>query len=109
MAGGNSATKDINPDNAVNELANQDEVFRSVSRHVEAMDLADADEEEDYEDDDPKVVEEIESLCMNCKENVWNSTNDTYTTKHGVTDLLSCHRGPHDSCSQKYHSFVRSF
>ncbi|KAA6406767.1 MAG: zinc finger zpr1 [Lasallia pustulata] len=54
-----------------NHGGEQNEVFRTVGKHVEAMklDAAEPDEEEESEDWEPKVVDEIESLCMHCEEN----------------------------------------
>ena len=72
MTDSEAVTKSTNLAGLTNQSVEQDEVFRSVGKHVEAMNLAeaDADEEEESEDERPKVVDEIESLCMNCEENV---------------------------------------
>ena len=43
----------------------QDEIFRTVGKQVEGLRL-----NRDDEDKESKLVEEIESLCMNCEENV---------------------------------------
>ena len=57
----------------------RDEVFGAIGQHVQNLNLKDADDEEPVNDaEEPeefrwgneKVVEIIESLCMNCQENV---------------------------------------
>ena len=57
----------------------RDDVFQSVGKQVEGLSVqdgkfadhdADQHDEEDYDDGGPRVVEEIESLCMNCEQNV---------------------------------------
>ena len=48
----------------------QDEVFRTVGKQVEGLRL-----NRDDEDEEPKLLEEIESLCMNCEENVRHRCN----------------------------------
>lgn len=68
--------KGTNRDGPTNQSVAHDEVFRSVGKHVAAMNLPvveeeeEEDEEESDDDEGPKVVDEIESLCMNCEENV---------------------------------------
>ncbi|MCJ1224865.1 nucleolar zinc-finger protein [Toensbergia leucococca] len=56
----------------------RDDVFQSVGKQVEGLSVqdgkfadhdADQHDEEDYDDGGPRVVEEIESLCMNCEQN----------------------------------------
>lgn len=44
--------------------------FPSVTDQIEKLNLAIDDEESDPGDDDIKIVEEIESLCMKCGQNV---------------------------------------
>lgn len=70
MADIKAVTKGINPGAITNQSANTDEIFRSVGKHVAAMTLGDSDDEDESDDEGPKVVDEIESLCMNCGENV---------------------------------------
>ncbi len=44
------------------------QMFRTVGNQVEGLNISG--DGEDNGDDGPKVVDEIESLCMNCGENV---------------------------------------
>ena len=74
-----------------NHGGDQDEVFRTVGKHVEAMklDVAEPDEEEEPEDEELKVVDEIESLCMNCQGNVRHLPARFVHRKLRI--LTSCH------------------
>jgi len=61
-----------------------DDFFDSIGKKAENLNLIDQTGKKDFatqdsvsktlesttEDDEPKVVDEIESLCMNCRENV---------------------------------------
>lgn len=82
-----------------NHGGEQNEVFRTVGKHVEAMklDAAEPDEEEESEDWEPKVVDEIESLCMHCEENVWHLPARFVPGKLRI--LTSCHRIGHYTTS----------
>lgn len=84
-----AVTKAINPEGMPNHSANHSEVFRSVGKHVAAMTLGASDDEDESDDEDPKVVDEIESLCMNCGENVcYSPARNVYRilqiTNHGL-------------------------
>lgn len=48
--------------------------FPSVSDQIDRLNLNSDDANSDLGDDDVRVVEEIESLCMNCEENVRSSS-----------------------------------
>ena len=89
MVDNKAVTKGTNPDGSANQSVGQDEVFRSVGKHVEAMNLAEADENEESDDEGPKIVDEIESLCMNCEENVWYPPVKRVHQKLQI--LTSCH------------------
>lgn len=56
------------------------------------------------EDDEPKIVDEIESLCMNCHENVSHSES-----RLSAQLLTSALRELPDYSSQEYPSFERSY
>lgn len=51
-------------------------------------------------DDDTKVVDEIESLCMNCHEDVRFEFSF-------IKDSANSHRAPPDSCLPRSHSSAR--
>lgn len=71
MANVKAVTKGINPGGITSRSADRNEVFRSVGKHVAAMELGASDDEDESDGDEgPKVVDEIESLCMSCEENV---------------------------------------
>lgn len=57
----------------------REDIFASVGDQIEQLNKNGKAEDvgDDYEDEDQKLVEEIESLCMNCGENVcfYNDTN----------------------------------
>jgi len=56
--------------------ARHEDLFEDVGKKVEGMNLGDSGDKESNEngDDGPKLVEEIESYCMNCGENVCFAT-----------------------------------
>lgn len=47
----------------------QNDLFAAIGKQVLGFELGD-DESKTHDDDRVKIVEEIESLCMNCEENV---------------------------------------
>lgn len=62
-------------DRASNEYLNStraqkddNDLFAAIGKQVQGLELGEHDQVDD--DDRVKVVEEIESLCMNCQENV---------------------------------------
>lgn len=62
-------------DHATNEYLNtenarkdENDLFSAIGKQVLSLKLGE--EAEQHEDDRVKVVDEIESLCMNCQENV---------------------------------------
>ena len=53
------------------------------------------------EEDDPRLVDEIESLCMNCQKNVGVDHLDGRNTRRYSDEMLTaemCGRGRHDYC-----------
>lgn len=62
------------PDERFNEHVNanvgarsQKDLFEPLGNRIDSIDLHG---DEEIGEEDPKVVDEIESLCMNCQENV---------------------------------------
>ena len=66
-----------------NLAAHHEQLFEAVGKKVEGMSLNESGDKGscENEDDGPKLVEEIESYCMNCGENVYIAT--------GPSSLLS--------------------
>lgn len=61
-----------------------EETFTPIGQKVE--DIAPGTTEEQAEDDQPRGVEEIESLCMNCHENVsWKLSQTVATFGYRLT------------------------
>lgn len=65
------ATQELN-----GHAAQHEDLFQDVGKKVEGMSLGDSGDKESNEDrdDGPKLVDEIESYCMNCGENVCFAT-----------------------------------
>lgn len=55
----------LNTERAMND---ENDLFTAIGKRVLGLNLGD--DEEPTEDDRIKIVDEIESLCMNCHENV---------------------------------------
>ena len=63
-----STNEYLNTERAKND---DNDLFAAIGKQVLGLDLGD--DEKPTEDDRVKVVDEIESLCMNCHENVSSS------------------------------------
>ena len=48
----------------------QDSPFQTLSKQVANLRVQDGDHASTAEEDEPKVVERIESMCISCEENV---------------------------------------
>lgn len=55
----------LNTERAMND---ENDLFAAIGKRVLGLNLGD--DEEPTEDDRIKIIDEIESLCMNCHENV---------------------------------------
>ena len=53
----------------------KNDLFAAIGKQVLGLKLDGAEEDDVPEDDRVKIVDEIESLCMNCHENVTRSVN----------------------------------
>lgn len=60
--------------NSQRAQTDEGDLFAAIGKQVRGLELRD-DKEDAPEDERVKLVEEIESLCMNCEENVryWNN------------------------------------
>lgn len=52
----------------------ESDLFAAIGKQVLGLQIGD-DGEEVSEDERVKIVEEIESLCMSCEENVWHESD----------------------------------
>ncbi len=52
------------------------ELFETIGQQAEQVTAPAADGDQAQDDDDQRVVEEIESLCMNCHDNVSNLSGE---------------------------------
>ena len=83
-------------DHATNEYLNstraqkdENDIFSAIGKQVLGLNLGD--EEQPSEDERVRIVDEIESLCMNCEENVsiiYYHSRRTLTISKGTTRLL---------------------
>lgn len=67
-----STNEYLNTERAKND---DNDLFAAIGKQVLGLNLGD--EEQSAEDDRVKIVDEIESLCMNCHENVSYSLTPT--------------------------------
>lgn len=81
-------------DRATNEYLNterakndENDLFAAIGKQVLGLKLDD--DEESTEDDRVKIVDEIESLCMNCHENVSYVLSSTFHFQ--VVDFVTGH------------------
>ena len=75
MADDRPTNEFLNTERAKN---NEDDLFNAIGKQV--LNLSLGEDEQETEDERVKVTEEIESLCMNCEENV--SSGHKYAFYH---------------------------